>query len=73
MKVSTALLLKIFLVMYAGIIASFGTLSSTLVAVVDTFFTTVSVISSICYIFYLNTRSVIELTLLDRYQLILHK
>ena len=70
MKASTALVIKIFLVIYAGIITLFGTLSSTVVAVFDTFFGLISFTSSICYIFYLNTRSVIELTLLDRYKLI---
>ena len=71
MKASTSLCIKIFLVIYAGIITSFGLLSATAVAVFDTFFASLSFTSSICYIFYLNTRSIIELTLLDRNELLL--
>ena len=66
MKASASLCIKIFLVIYAGTIISFGTMSATAVAVCDTIFASVSYTSSICYIFYLNTRSVVELTLLDR-------
>ncbi len=66
MKPSASLCIKIFLVIYARTIVSCGTMSATVLAMCDTIFASVSYASSICYIFYLNTRSVVELTLFDR-------
>ena len=62
----TSLLLKIFLAFYAIFIIFVGTMSLTYVIIFDGIFWIISVFSSACYISYIKTRSVIELTILDR-------
>ena len=66
MKTSTSIYIKLFLALYAGFITFIGTLSLSVMIFFDGVFWIISVTSSVCYIIYLKTRSVIELTILDR-------
>ena len=72
MKLSTSILIKLFLLIYAAFILFIGTLSLSIILIIDTFFLIVSISSSVFYIFYLMTRSVIEQTNLDRYTYFLY-
>ena len=66
LETRTSLILKIFLTVYAIFIILVGNLSLTYVIILDGMFWIISVSCSACYIYHIKTRSVIELTILDR-------
>ena len=65
--------IKIFLAVYAGLINFIGKFQAYIHVIFDTIFMLISIIASVSYIGYLITRSVIEITVLDRYALVLIK
>ena len=66
MKTSTSIYIKIFLAFYAVFIIFIGTLTLGLVILFDGILFLISVTCSVLYIGYLKTRSIFELTILDR-------
>lgn len=66
LKISTSIFVKLFFVLYAGLILYIKTFSLSISIIFDTIFLIVSLFSSCCYIIYLKTKSVVETTLLDR-------
>ena len=66
MDVKTSILIKIFLALYATFITSIGTFLFNNTLYFDIIFAMISYTASVSYIFYLKTRGVVELTLVDR-------
>ncbi len=70
MNQSASVWIKLFLAVYAGLIIFIGKFQAHIHFIFDTFFMLISIVASVLYISYLNTRSVIEITVLDRNALV---